>query len=329
MSQEASEWLDLVVVSARQEASNVMVLELGHLNGGPMPVWEPGAHVDVRSVDKSGSEAVRQYSLCGRGEGSVWRIAVLAESHGRGGSVHLFNTARTGTSLSVRGPRNHFRLPHDTSPVLLVAGGIGITPLLAMAEALHAQGRDFSLHYFARTRSSMAFREQLLGSAYRERVHLSCDDEQACRISDIFTNGDRDSWLYTCGPEGFMKSVIEAAATAGVRPDRVRKELFTSEQQAADAGVEGANRPFTIVLRSSGQRIEVPADKTAVRALADAGVEVVVSCEQGYCGSCLTRVLEGIPDHRDEFMLPEERERNDAFTPCCSRAVTKTLVLDL
>jgi vanillate O-demethylase ferredoxin subunit len=259
----------------------------------------------------------------------VWRIAVLAESHGRGGSVHLFNTARTGTSLSVRGPRNHFRLPHDTSPVLLVAGGIGITPLLAMADALHAQGRDFRLHYFARTRSSMAFREQLLGSAYRERVHLSCDDEQACRISDIFTNGDRDSWVYTCGPEGFMKSVIEAAATAGVRPDRVRKELFTSELQAADAGVEGANRPFTIVLRSSGQRIEVPADKTAVRALADAGVEIVVSCEQGYCGSCLTRVLEGLPDHRDEFMLPEERERNDAFTPCCSRAMTQTLVLDL
>lgn len=329
MSQVGSEWLDLVVVNARQDSSNVTVLDLGWPDGGAMPSWEPGAHIDVRSMDNGGKEAVRQYSLCGPSKAAMWRIAVLAEPHGRGGSANLAKTSRPGSRLSVRGPRNHFRLQHDGSPVVLVAGGIGITPLLAMADALHAEGRDFRLHYFARTRSSMAFREQLLGSAYREQVHLSCDDEQACRISDIFRNGDRDSWLYTCGPEGFMKAVIDEAATAGVRPDRVRKELFTSEPQAADAGVEGAKRPFTIVLRSSGQRIEVPADKTAVRALADAGVEVVVSCEQGYCGSCLTGVLEGIPDHRDEFMLPEERERNDAFTPCCSRAVTQTLVLDL
>ena len=329
MTQEGLDWLDLVVVSARQEASNVMVLDLERPDGAPLPAWEPGAHVDVRCVDKGGSEAVRQYSLCGPGEGAFWRVAVLAESAGRGGSVHLFNTARTGSRLAVRGPRNHFRLPEDTHPVLLVAGGIGITPLLSMADALHAQGRDFRLHCFARSRSSMAFREQLLGSAYRERVHLSCDDEPTGRISEIFQDGDSHAWLYTCGPQGFMKAVTEAAAEAGIGPDRVRKELFTSESQDADAGVQGANRPFTIILRSSGQRIEVPADQTAVRALAGAGVDVVVSCEQGYCGSCLTRVLEGLPDHRDEFMLPEERERNDAFTPCCSRAMTPTLVLDL
>jgi vanillate O-demethylase ferredoxin subunit len=329
MSLVESEWLDLRVVDARQEASNVTVIDLAHSDGGLLPSWEPGAHIDVRSMDKGGKEAVRQYSLCGPSKAALWRIAVLVEPHGRGGSMHLGGTSLPGSSLSVRGPRNHFRLEHDGSPVLLVAGGIGITPLLAMADALHAQGRDFRLHYFGRSRASMAFREQLLGSAYRERVHLSCDDEPACRISDVFTQGDGDAWLYTCGPEGFMKAVIEAAATAGVRPDRVRQELFTSQPHATEEGVEGQNRPFTIVLRSSGQCVEVPSDKTAVRALADAGVEVVVSCEQGYCGSCLTGVLEGIPDHRDAFMLPEEHERNDAFTPCCSRAMTKTLVLDL
>ncbi|MFM8767108.1 MAG: PDR/VanB family oxidoreductase [Rubrivivax sp.] len=329
MSQGCSEWLDLVVLNARQETHNVTVLDLGCSGGEPMPDWEPGAHIDVRSTDREGAEVTRQYSLCGPRRPELWRIAVLAEAHGRGGSVHLFHTARTGSRLAVRGPRNHFRLPQDAAPVLLVAGGIGITPLLSMAESLHAQGRDFRLHCFARSRSSMAFREHLLGSDYRERVHLSFDDEPTGRISEIFRDADTDAWLYTCGPQGFMQAVTEAAAEAGIGPDRVRQELFSPPAQADEASLQGANRPFTLDLRSSGQRIDVPADQTAVRALADAGVEVVVSCEQGYCGSCLTRVLEGVPDHRDEFMLPEERERNDAFTPCCSRAKTLTLVLDL
>jgi vanillate O-demethylase ferredoxin subunit len=329
MSAASTDVLDVVIAQARAEASHITVLDLASLDGAPLPRWEPGAHIDVKTRDRFGNSVVRQYSLCGESNAATWRIAVLADVNGRGGSEQLCAEARMGVRLSVRGPRNHFQLPSDERPVVLVAGGIGITPLLAMANSLHAQGRAFRLHYFARSRASMAFHDQLQTSPYRPHVHLSFDDDAPAPIGGIFAPQDADAWVYICGPDGFMKAVVASAHAAGISEMRIRKELFSSDPEVPAVQEAGGNRAFSIRLRSSGRVVEVPADKTAVHALADAGVEIVVSCEQGHCGSCLTRVIEGMPDHRDQFMLPEERERNDCFTPCCSRALSETLVLDL
>lgn len=329
MSQANSDFFELVVARVKHQASNVAVVDLRRPDSSGLPAWQAGAHIDIRTRDASGKDVVRQYSLCGPQADNFWRIAVLADSRGRGGSTHLFQTLQQGEAVSVRGPRNHFQLQPDTRPVVLVAGGIGITPLLAMADSLRAQGRSFRLHYFARSRQSMAFLDQLLNGPYRDRVRPSFDDDHPISIESIFSPDDSQSWLYTCGPEGFMKSVMDAAQAAGVSPSRMRKELFTSATPAATNSSPLSNRAFSVVLRSSGKTIVVPADKTVVHALAEAGIDVVVSCEQGHCGSCLTGILQGVPDHRDQFMLPEEHERNDAFTPCCSRALSETLVLDL
>lgn len=329
MTPTSSDFFDLVVARVQHEASSIAILDLQRADASGLPAWQPGAHIDVRTQDASGKEVVRQYSLCGPQGEDFWRIAVLADTRGRGGSIHLFQTVTQGQKISVRGPRNHFELPNDDRPVVLVAGGIGITPLLAMADRLHEQGRRFRLHYFARSRHSMAFLDQLMSGPYQEQVRMSFDDDHPTPVESIFSHDDSESWLYTCGPEGFMKSIMSAAQAATVSPSRMRKELFTSDAAAAADTAASCNRAFTVVLRSSGKAIEVPADKTVVHALSDAGVDIVVSCEQGHCGSCLTGVLDGIPDHRDQFMLPEEQERNDAFTPCCSRAVSETLVLDL
>jgi vanillate O-demethylase ferredoxin subunit len=328
MNTGAGDFFDVVVKQVWAEAQRVMALDLQAADGGKLPAWEAGAHIDVQTQDKFGTAVVRQYSLCGSPGADTWRIAVLCDTQGRGGSARLCTDARVGDRLRVRGPRNHFQLSTDERPVVLVAGGIGITPLLAMADRLHAQGQPFRLHYFARDRQSMAFRDQLLTCPYQSVVHLSFDDEGPTPLADIFTGADHDAWLYTCGPDGFMNAVMASAQAAGISPLRIRKELFASEPLPAAPAV-GGDRAFTVRLQSSGRLIEVPADKTVVHALADAGIDIVVSCEQGHCGSCLTRIIEGTPDHRDQFMLPEEHERNDAFTPCCSRAVSEILVLDL
>jgi vanillate O-demethylase ferredoxin subunit len=214
--------------------------------------------------------------------------------------------------------------------VVLVAGGIGITPLMTMAEALYREGRQFRLCYHVRSRVSAVFIDELMTTEYADRIHLSVDDEGAKPIDSLFTTEDADGWVYTCGPAGFMNAVMTSAKACGVPSELIRRELFAVDQTVSDLSkAVGGDSAFIVKLNSSGREIEVPAGETVVHALARAGVDVVVSCEQGHCGSCLTRVMEGLPDHRDQFMLPEEHERNDAFTPCCSRSLTSCLVLDL
>jgi vanillate O-demethylase ferredoxin subunit len=214
-------------------------------------------------------------------------------------------------------------------PIVLVAGGIGITPILAMAETLSSKNRNFRLHYHARSRESAAFVDELKSSPYAASVIFSFDDESAVSVNSIFKSADAKTSLYTCGPAGFMNAVIKAAKQAGVQDAKIRKELFGGVVEPVVEGSDRMERLFTIKIQSTGVLVEVPVGQTAVQALSAAGVDVLVSCEQGHCGSCLTRVLEGTPDHRDQFMLPEEHEKNDAFTPCCSRSLTPCLVLDL
>lgn len=329
MSTEHAAFFEVVVREVKVDATDVVLFDLADPGGYPLPPWEPGAHIDVCSQDKDGKPVVRQYSLCGQAHAPTWTIAVLSNFLGTGASVNLCQNIRAGDRIKVRGPKNHFHLHLDDKPVLLVAGGIGITPLLAMAEQLHSHGKQFSLYHFARSKKCMPLLNRLQRSAFKQQTHLSFDDENPLPIPEIFKGPTTSAWLYICGPVGFMNAVISAAQEAGIDPSRIRKELFAADTSNSAPSTATSNKAFTVRLNSSGRLINVPADQTVVQALCNAGVNLIVSCEQGHCGSCLTTVLEGTPDHRDQFMLPEEHALNNAFTPCCSRALSDTLVLDL
>lgn len=330
MNASAKTSMMLDVVSVITVGRGVIAIELGQSDQTPLEIWSPGSHIDIETQDDSGRSVTRQYSLCGQEDEKTWRVAVLADDSGRGGSRWIHKNATLGAKLQIRGPRNHFRLESDQRSVVLVAGGIGITPLMTMAQAMYRKGRPFRLCYHVRSRASAAFLDELMAAPYADHIHLSVDDEGAQPIDDIFTELDADAWVYTCGPAGFMNAVIASAKTKGVAPERVRRELFATDETASStAPVKGRDGAFIVRVKSTGQEIEVHAGETVVHALARAGIDVIVSCEQGHCGSCLTSVLEGLPDHRDQFMLPEEHERNDAFTPCCSRSLSACLVLDL
>lgn len=321
----------VVVLDRKLSAQRIVILTLANPNGSKLPSWSAGAHIDVQVFDKSGLPSTRQYSLCGKREEPTWTIAVMDKEDGRGGSRWLHNAADIGSQLTVTMPRNNFRL-HDESapaPAVLVAGGIGITPILAMARELHARGEIFSLHYFARTRESAAFLDEIQTAEIGPYASVFLDDEMGNTrppFASALPSTLPGSHLYMCGPEGFMDAVCEEFISKGLSPDRVHRELFASTQRGAP---HREARPFEIQLRSDGRVIKVAETTTAVQALAAAGINVAVSCEQGLCGSCLTHVIEGLPDHRDQYLLPEERDRNDCFTPCCSRAVSARLVLDL
>jgi vanillate O-demethylase ferredoxin subunit len=234
----------------------------------------------------------------------------------------------TGSRLLASAPRNHFELVDD-APALLFAGGIGITPLIAMAEQLKREGRGFSLHYCNRSRSRAAFMDRLQSTSYVDHVHFHFDDEHASQrldVAAVLAQATPAHHLYVCGPGGFIQHVLEAARQAGWDGSRVHREFFSAPVAGTSLGADGC---FEVELASNGRKLEIPAGKSALAVLLDAGIDVPSSCETGVCGTCVTRVLEGTPDHRDIYLTDEERARNDCFTPCCSRARSPRLVLDL
>ncbi|KND55231.1 Flavodoxin reductase (ferredoxin-NADPH reductase) family 1 Vanillate O-demethylase oxidoreductase [Candidatus Paraburkholderia kirkii] len=229
--------------------------------------------------------------------------------------------------LSIGAPRNHFALTQDARRHLLLAGGIGVTPLLCMAEQLAATGRAFEMHYCARSRERTAFVERIRTSAFAARVHFHFGDgaaDERLEIERLLASAEEGAHLYVCGPGGFMDAVLNAARALGWPAHRLHYEFF-----AAQAASTSGDASFQVRLARSAKVVTVPADRTVAEALADEGVDVPVSCGQGICGTCLTRVLDGEPDHRDLYLSPDEQARNDQFTPCCSRAKSRMLVLDL
>jgi vanillate O-demethylase ferredoxin subunit len=193
-----------------------------------------------------------------------------------------------------------------------------------MAEQLSASGAGFEMHYCARSRSRAAFVGRIDASPFASQVQYHFDDEHGLTdLNALLANAGADRHLYVCGPQGFMNAALDGARALGWTDDRLHYEYFAATQPAGDGGV------FDVRLARSGRTITVAADCSVTQALAKAGIDVPVSCEQGICGTCITRVLEGEPDHRDLFLSPEEQARNDQFLPCCSRSKSKVLVLDL
>ncbi len=314
-----------VRVSRRtEEAQDICSFELVSDDGTPLPAFAAGSHIDVQVP----GGPVRQYSLCNDpAESHRYLIAVLRDPRSRGGSVGMHERVREGDRLSISAPRNHFALAHDADSHLLLAGGIGVTPLLCMAERLAHAGADFEMHYATRSPERTAFRQRIVSSAFAAKVAFHHDDgadAQKLDLASQLSTPRAGRHLYVCGPKGFMDAVLGTARAQGWPEAQLHYEFFGAEVAtvASDGG-------FEVMLASSGRVIRVAPDRSVVQALADAGVSVPTSCEQGVCGTCLTRVIEGEPEHRDLYLTPEEQAANDQFLPCCSRARSARLVLDL
>ena len=316
--------LSVRVARKAVEALDICTFELVSADGAALPPFGAGAHVDVQLP----GGITRQYSLCNDPkETHRYLIGVLNDPASRGGSRALHEEVREGQVLQISTPKNHFPLAHEARHSLLLAGGIGITPILCMAERLAVAGAEFEMHYCARSVERTAFRTRIANSGFSERVRFHFDDgasEQKLDLEALLAKPQVGAHLYVCGPKGFMDAVLNMARDKGWAQEQLHYEYFGAEVAKSDSDAS-----FDIKLASSGRVIMVPKDKTVTQALADEGVDILVSCEQGVCGTCLTRVLEGMPDHKDSYLTPEEQATNDQFLPCCSRAKSPVLVLDL
>ena len=306
------------------EAEDICSLELVSADGAPLPAFAAGSHIDVQLP----GGPTRQYSLCNDpAETHRYLIAVLRDARSRGGSAAVHERVKVGDTLVISAPKKHFALAHDASSHLLLAGGIGVTPLLCMAERLAHAGADFEMHYCTRSPARTAFRQRIAVAPFASRVAFHFDDGEAAQKLDIaalLAAPRAGRHLYVCGPKGFMDAVLGSARAQGWPQAQIHYEFF-----GADAAPAAGDGGFEVMLASSGRVIKVAPDRSVVQALAEAGVSVATSCEQGVCGTCLTRVIEGEPDHRDLYLTPQEQAANDQFLPCCSRAKSARLVLDL
>jgi len=309
---------DLVVTAREAVGDGVVSLTLADPTGTSLPVWTPGAHIDVL-LDAA---LVRQYSLCGSpADHASWRIAVLLDPASRGGSRRV-HEVQVGDPLTVRGPRNHFPLL-DAPRYIFIAGGIGITPIRPMIDAADAAGSDWRLYYGGRSRASMAFLDEL--AVHGERMTVWPEDEHGMLpLADLLDTPSDDALVYCCGPEGLL-SAVEARCAAWPS-GALRFERFAAKPQAEP---EGDPDSFEVVCQRSGVTITVPPGRSIIDTLEENGVSVLSSCLEGVCGTCETRVLEGVPEHRDSLLSEDEREANEYMMICVSRARSQRLVLDL
>lgn len=311
--------LRLRVRSATWEAPNIVSYELRPLEGGELPAFTAGAHIDLTLPNG----LIRSYSLVNaQAERHRYVIAVQKDRASRGGSKWVHENFRPGDILTVNGPRNNFALNEAAAKSIFIAGGIGITPIISMTERLSALKRDWELVYCARKRGDTAFAQELekLGA----RVRFNFDEEPGGKMLDIAAvvrAAPADAHLYCCGPLPMLNAF--EAATAALPRERVHVEYFTAKEPPAVGG------GFKVVLAKSGKEFNVPPGKTILDTLLDAGLDIPYSCMEGVCGTCETKVLEGTPDHRDLILTEDEHAAGKSMMICCSGSKSETLVLDL
>jgi tetrachlorobenzoquinone reductase len=293
------------------------LFELSARDGGLLPVFTAGAHVDVHLPC-----GVRQYSIASpQNKRDSFLIAVKKETQGRGGSAYLHDVARVGDILTISRPRNHFELAERAQRSVFIAGGIGVTPIHSMICRLDQLGKPWELHYAVRQRSEALFLDTFWAGG--SRFHLHAKDERGgtrLDVAAIVSAAEPDAHLYCCGPADMLRTFEHASE--GRPSGNVHLEFFASDIAVANEG------GFTVELARSGRTLTVLPGQTILEALQQAGLTAEASCEQGVCGTCETRVLAGIPDHRDLLLSPEERAANDVMMICCSGSLTPVLVLD-
>ncbi|PVY28459.1 PDR/VanB family oxidoreductase [Williamsia muralis] len=310
------------VAEVVEETPDIRTLRLTREDGAPFVRYEAGAHIDV--VGPTG--VLRQYSLCSPpSDPSSLLIAVKREAKSRGGSVALHEVS-TGDHIKISEPRNLLTIAKGADRHILIAGGIGVTPLLSMAYEIYSWGEEFELHYFARSRDQAAFVDLLENRVdFSERVHLHFGtprSEQPGVLADVASTATRATHVYTCGPDGFMEQAAAVFAPV-VGEDHVHTEHFV-----ATVIDSSDDKPFAVEL-DTGEEFEIPADRSILEVLEDNGIEVFKSCEEGICGSCVSGVLEGTPDHRDNCLSATDKAAGNQMALCVSRALSEKLVIEL
>ncbi|VVE04074.1 ferredoxin [Pandoraea eparura] len=311
--------LRTTVAALRQEATGVIRIELRPADGASFPAFTPGAHVDVRLPNG----ITRSYSLTNApDETHRYVLGVLEVPESRGGSRYLHHELEVGAELIISSPRNNFSLADSTERAVLIAGGIGITPLLCMARHLRAQGRDVVLAYCAQTRKHAAFVDDILALGIPVMWHF--DDEQGVQfdLERYMASQPRDAHFYACGPGGFLGAFERACHDLGIQNGHI--ERFSGAKPAAEP-----RSSYAVTLNRSGRTLSVEPGTTLLQTLLSAGVEVPYSCQEGVCGACKTAVLAGEPDHRDSVLTATERASNTVMTVCVSGCRTPSLRLDL
>lgn len=310
--------LRLRVNAMRYAARDILIVEFGHPAGCSLPSGSAGSHVDVTLPNG----LTRQYSLIEtvRNQES-YKVAVKREPNGRGGSAYIHDQLRVGHLVGIGIPRNNFPLDEQASHVVLVAGGIGITPIWCMVQRLVELRKSWEIHYSCRSRIDAAFLSEL---TQLRSAQFHFDDEkggQLLNLCRIVAEAPKGSHFYCCGPKPMLKAFEEA--TIALPPESVHVEYFSSPNEAAITG------GYTVELAKTGRAFTIPAGSTILEVLREAGVAVSFSCEEGVCGACETKVLSGIPDHRDSILGAKERAQNKTMMICCSGSRSDKLILDL
>lgn len=304
-------------------ADGVRAFELVPVEGTELPAFTAGAHIDLHLPP----DLVRSYSLYNNQDAaSAYQVAVALDPNSRGGSRFLFEQVSAGQTIAISPPTNHFALVEDAPHTVLVAGGIGITPLWAMAQRLTRLGRPWTLHYAARRAATAAFREELaaLAAAGHGQVHFSFGDDPQRRYIDlqqVFRDAPAGTHFYCCGPQKMIDGFLAAGQQ---RPsDTVHVEFFEG------VAPTGADEAFTVELAKSGKTLQVPKGQTILEVVEQAGIQVAHACKEGVCAACEVRVIDGLPDHRDLVLSKQEKAENKSMMICCSGSLSSRLILDL
>lgn len=321
MTELDADVIEAVVTERRLEGGTTVILRLEGRPGTPLPKTDPGAHIDLCLSD----DVVRPYSLChDMAEGNSYKLAIALEPQSRGGSLAA-HRLRVGDPVRVSHPRNNFRLTPTAGRTILLARGVGITPLLAMSYALARDGADFELHYSVRSLDRVVLTEELSDPAIAPFTHLHTDEApkgERFAPDRVLADPGPDDHLYICGTESFMGFLSGAAESMGWKPDHIHMEPFSRK-------VDLSGDPFVVQAVRSGVSVEVPSGESIAKVLERHGVHIRLSCENGLCGSCLVGVLEGTPEHRDRYLSEADRATARDLTTCCSRSRSPVLVLDV
>ncbi|APB99427.1 iron-sulfur protein [Polynucleobacter asymbioticus] len=318
--------LHLKIKQIRQEASGIHSYELVSEDGKALPSFDAGSHIDLHLP----SGSIRQYSLSNDpAETHRYVVGILRDEQGRGGSKEVHQALRAGDFLAVSRPRNHFHLDESAKKVILLAGGIGITPLKSMGHRLKSLGIPFELHYCARAQENIAFPQDLQNLSDSGEIQFHLDDGipgNGLNISEMIEDLESGAHLYYCGPAGFMKACAQAATK---RSDiHVNCEHFKApEKEAGQTEVKSDVSELAIQIQSTGQKITLSRSESLIDVLAKLGVEVSTSCQSGLCGTCKTRYISGDVEHGDCIL--SDAEHTEYLTPCISHIKSGTLVLDL
>jgi tetrachlorobenzoquinone reductase len=312
------------VVTTQYEATAILSYVLASLDGKPLPPFEAGSHIDVHLA----FGMMRSYSLSNDASDGRYRLTVARDANTKGGSVFMHQNVHAGDTIEISLPRNNFPLFEDAGLSVFIAGGIGVTPFVPMAIRLNALSRPWRLHYCVRTRDRAALLSELhqLADAGPGELLPNFDEEAGGAMLDLRAVlgglGPKDH-IYCCGPVAMLNAFRSTAEALGIPDERVHFEYFSSAHQSASGG------GYDLILAKSNRTLRVEEGQTPLKALLAAGIQVSYSCEDGVCGACETRVLDGVPDHRDMILTDKERAEGKSMMVCCSGAKTPSLTLDL